>query len=129
MTLAHVRTFMTTYTPYAMAAWKPCGAWQRVGSIARSNTERRPLMEHYRPAPGTPLQDLDTPCLLIDLDAVEHNFRLIADTYRDTVCKMRTQSRISKALSWHTCRYTPVAPWVGCVPPRSPRLRSWSREA
>jgi D-serine deaminase-like pyridoxal phosphate-dependent protein len=38
-------------------------------------------MEHYRPAPGTPMQDLDTPCLLIDLDAVEHNFRLIADTY------------------------------------------------
>src|SRR5713101_5643744 len=47
-------------------------------------------MEHYRPAPGTPMQDLDTPCLLIDLDAVEHNFRLIAETYRDTVCKMRT---------------------------------------
>ena len=39
-------------------------------------------MEHYRPAPGTPLQDLDTPCLLIDLDAVEHNFRLIADAVR-----------------------------------------------
>ena len=38
-------------------------------------------MEHYRPAPGTPLKDLDTPCLLVDLDAVEHNFRLIADTY------------------------------------------------
>ena len=27
---------MTTYTPYAMAAWKPCGAWQRVGNIARA---------------------------------------------------------------------------------------------
>src|SRR5918999_1683946 len=47
-------------------------------------------METYRPAVGTPLADLDTPCLIVDLDAVEHNFRLIADTYRDTVCKMRT---------------------------------------
>jgi D-serine deaminase-like pyridoxal phosphate-dependent protein len=47
-------------------------------------------METYRPSVGTPLADLDTPCLIVDLDAVEHNFRLIADTYRDTACKMRT---------------------------------------
>ncbi len=47
-------------------------------------------METYRPNIGTPIADLDTPCLLVDLDAVEHNFRLIADTYRDTTCKMRT---------------------------------------
>lgn len=47
-------------------------------------------MEHYRPIPGTRIEDLDTPCLLIDLDAVEHNMRRIADRYRDTVCKMRT---------------------------------------
>lgn len=47
-------------------------------------------METYRPNIGTPIADLDTPCLLVDLDAVEHNFRLIADTYRDTECKMRT---------------------------------------
>ena len=54
-------------------------------------------MEHYRPAPGTPLKDLDTPCLLIDLDAVEHNFRRIADMYRDTVCKMRTHVKNLKS--------------------------------
>ena len=54
-------------------------------------------MEHYRPAPGTLLKDLDTPCLLVDLDAVEHNFRLIADTYRDTVCKMRTHVKNLKS--------------------------------
>lgn len=46
-------------------------------------------MDPYRPIPGTRLEDLDTPCLLIDLDAVEHNMRHIATTYRDTVCKMR----------------------------------------
>ncbi len=46
-------------------------------------------MDTYRPAVGTPLSDLDTPCLLVDLDALEHNFQVIADTYRDTTCKMR----------------------------------------
>ena len=54
-------------------------------------------MEHYRPAPGTPITELDTPCLLIELDAVEHNFRLIADTYRHTVCKMRTHVKNLKS--------------------------------
>lgn len=47
-------------------------------------------MESYRPPIGTPLAELDTPCLLVDLDALDHNFRVIADTYRDTTCKMRT---------------------------------------
>lgn len=54
-------------------------------------------MEHYRPAPGTPLRDLDTPCLLIDLDAMEHNFQRVAETYRDTVCKMRTHVKNLKS--------------------------------
>jgi 3-hydroxy-D-aspartate aldolase len=43
------------------------------------------------------MTELDTPCLLIDLDAVEQNFRLIADTYRDTVCKMRTHVKNLKS--------------------------------
>ncbi len=47
-------------------------------------------MESYRPNIGTPIAELDTPCLLVDLDAVENNFDVIAKTYRDTTCKMRT---------------------------------------
>jgi D-serine deaminase-like pyridoxal phosphate-dependent protein len=46
-------------------------------------------METYRPGVGTPITELETPSLLVDLDALEHNFRLIAATYRDTTCKMR----------------------------------------
>jgi D-serine deaminase-like pyridoxal phosphate-dependent protein len=46
-------------------------------------------MDIYRPIPGTRLEDLDTPCLVIDLEALEHNFRLVAETYRDSTCKMR----------------------------------------
>src|SRR5262245_46132305 len=47
-------------------------------------------MYTYRPALGTPIAELDTPCLLVDLDALEHNVQVIARTYRDTVCKMRS---------------------------------------
>src|SRR5512134_3872962 len=47
-------------------------------------------MDLYRPAIGTPIAELDTPCLLVDLDALEHNLQVIADTYRDTRCKMRS---------------------------------------
>lgn len=45
-------------------------------------------MDSYRPAVGTPIEELDTPCLLIELDALEHNQQVVADTYRDTECKM-----------------------------------------
>jgi D-serine deaminase-like pyridoxal phosphate-dependent protein len=54
-------------------------------------------MDHYRPLPGTRIEDLDTPCLLIDLDALEDNFRLIADTYRDRTCKMRAHIKNLKS--------------------------------
>jgi D-serine deaminase-like pyridoxal phosphate-dependent protein len=47
-------------------------------------------MYTYRPAIGTPLAELDTPSLLVDLDALEHNVKVIADLYRDTTCKMRS---------------------------------------
>ncbi len=50
-------------------------------------------MENYRPPIGTPVEELDTPCLLVDLDAVEHNFNIVAETYRDTECKMREHSK------------------------------------
>ena len=50
-------------------------------------------MENYRPPVGTPVEELDTPCLLVDLDAIEHNFNVIAETYRDTECKMREHSK------------------------------------
>ncbi len=50
-------------------------------------------MDDYRPLAGTPVDELDTPCLLVDLDALEHNFKIIADTYRDTACKMRAHTK------------------------------------
>ena len=54
-------------------------------------------MDSYRPLPGTAIQDLDTPCLLVDLDALEGNFAHVADTYGDTVCKMRAHTKNLKS--------------------------------
>ena len=46
-------------------------------------------MDSYRPLIGTPIQELDTPNLLVDMDSLEHNFSVVAQTYRGTTCKMR----------------------------------------
>ena len=54
-------------------------------------------MDNYRPAVGTSIAELDTPCLLLDLDDLEHNFRHIADTYRDTDVKMREHTKNIKS--------------------------------
>ncbi len=53
-------------------------------------------MDSYRPLIGTPVEDLDTPCLLIDLDALEHNLGTIADAYHDTACKLRPHAKNTK---------------------------------
>ena len=62
-------------------------------------------MDNYRPVPGTRIEDLDTPCLLVDLDAVEHNYQAIADTYRDTVCKLRQHVESGPAAQLHPIRH------------------------
>ncbi len=54
-------------------------------------------MESYHPSIGTHITELDTPCLLVDLDAFEHNIDLVADTYRDTQVKMRPHCKNIKS--------------------------------
>lgn len=54
-------------------------------------------MESYRPLIGTAVEELDTPCLLLDLDALESNFDIIAKTYAGTVCKMRQHGKNIKS--------------------------------
>ena len=46
-------------------------------------------MNDFRPAIGTPLEDLETPCLVVDLDALERNYRKMADTYAESATKLR----------------------------------------
>ena len=50
-------------------------------------------MTTYNPAIGTPIGDIDTPALVIDLDALEHNYAHVAALYADTVCKMREHAK------------------------------------
>ena len=54
-------------------------------------------MESYRPPVGTSVEDLDTPCLLVDMEALEHNYRFVAETYKDSVCKMRAHVKNTKS--------------------------------
>ena len=46
-----------------------------------------------RPLIRTPVSDLDTPALLVDLDAHDHNFNYVAELYSDTVCRMRQHAK------------------------------------
>ena len=54
-------------------------------------------MRDYRCEPGTPINDLDTPCLIVEMDALENNYRVAAEAYRDTVCKMRQHTKNVKS--------------------------------
>ena len=49
------------------------------------------------PSTGTTIENIITPALLIDLDALENNFRVIANTYSDKVCKMRQHAKNIKS--------------------------------
>jgi D-serine deaminase-like pyridoxal phosphate-dependent protein len=55
------------------------------------------MSKPYRPAPGTPIEELETPCLLLDLDALEHNIGVIAKLYRDASCKLRPHVKNHKS--------------------------------
>ena len=46
---------------------------------------------------GASLDELETPCLIVELDALESNYRVVADTYGDTVCKMRQHTKNIKS--------------------------------
>jgi len=54
------------------------------------------MNEHYRPPPGTPIEDLDTPCLIIDMDDLDNNIDVIASTYAGTTAKLRGHAKNHK---------------------------------
>lgn len=45
------------------------------------------------PAIGTHIDDLPTPTLIVDLDALESNYAYVADLYADAGCKMRQHAK------------------------------------
>ena len=54
------------------------------------------MIDSQTPLHGTPMEDLDTPCLVIDLDALDHNMDVIADYYRDRPSKLRGHAKNHK---------------------------------
>lgn len=54
------------------------------------------MNEQYRPQPGTPMAELETPCLVLDLDALDRNMAVIADFYAARPSKLRGHSKNHK---------------------------------
>ena len=54
------------------------------------------MEDFYRPQPGTPMADLDTPCLVIDMDALDHNMDVIANCYDGRSTKLRGHAKNHK---------------------------------
>ena len=52
--------------------------------------------QRYRPAPGTPVEDLDTPCLILDLEALDHNMDIMAGFYAGQSSKLRGHAKNHK---------------------------------
>ena len=50
-------------------------------------------MNIQTPVIGTPITEIETPALLVELDALESNFSHIAALYSDAVCKMREHAK------------------------------------
>ena len=55
------------------------------------------MPQDYEPQPGTPVSQLDTPCLILDMDALDHNMDVIADFYADRHSKLRGHSKNHKS--------------------------------
>lgn len=54
-------------------------------------------MNNNQPKPGTPVNELDTPALLVDMNAVDSNYRAVAKTYHNSFCKMRQHTKNIKS--------------------------------
>ena len=57
-------------------------------------------------SPGTHISMLDTPCLILDLDALEHNINYLAAYYKDSECKLRphVKNHRSPDIAWMQIR-------------------------
>ncbi len=60
----------------------------------------RPLTVDYMPLPGTPLEEIDTPALVVDLDAAEHNVKALQDWCDDNDVHARPHVKTHKSPYW-----------------------------
>ena len=54
------------------------------------------MTQLYRPTPGTLVEDLDTPCLVLDMDALDHNMDVMATYYEGRTSKLRPHGKNHK---------------------------------
>ncbi len=54
------------------------------------------MEQRYRPQVGTPMEELDTPCLILDMDALDHNMGVMADYYEGRSSKLRGHGKNHK---------------------------------
>ena len=54
----------------------------------------------YLPLPGTPVEDLDTPAIIVDLDIAESNIKAMADFAKENGVSMRPHMKTGKSPFW-----------------------------
>ena len=57
-------------------------------------------MTDYLPLPGTPIEELDTPCIVVDLDLAEANIAKLQNAANDMGVHVRPHSKTSKSPYW-----------------------------
>ena len=55
------------------------------------------MQNTLNPKIGTAITDLDTPCLILDMDALDHNMGVMSDYYKDKDAKLRGHSKNHKS--------------------------------
>ena len=81
------------------------------------------MTQLYRPTPGTPVEELDTPCLVLDMDSLDHNMDVMASYYEGRSSKLRPHSKNHKTPALAHRQMRREAPSEAYAPPKSPRPR------
>ena len=69
------------------------------------------------------ISEVETPALIIDLDALEHNIGVIADCYRDKSIRLRPHVKNHKSPRILGMQMAAAAPSAESAPPRCPKPR------
>ena len=78
---------------------------------------------NYRPLPGTPVEELETPCLILDMDALDNNMDVISNYYAGRDSKLRPHGKNHKTPAIAHRQARRGAQTAVYAPPRSPRPR------
>jgi D-serine deaminase-like pyridoxal phosphate-dependent protein len=62
---------------------------------------------------GMPVEDLDTPALLLDRAASDRNLRKMADFFQGRPCQLRPHFKNHKCVTlWRAANSKPARPWA-----------------